>query len=220
MKKFQVVFFDFDGTLVESGPGIVAAMRLMLEELSIAPMSDAQLMKFVGPPLYDSFTGMLGLKEEAVDAAVALYRKRYDEVGAQLLKPFAGVMELLAALKKAGVKTAVATCKVEETAKLQAHELGMMDYLHDIAGLNLSEGRTSKMEVLMELLRRFDVAPEDTILVGDRFYDGEGAKLAGVPFLAALYGYGEKAEFAPYDPIGYMDSVEALKAFLLGEGKE
>ncbi len=215
MARFPLVLFDFDGTLADSGAGTVEALYRTMIEMGKEPLPRERLCKFIGPPIWESFAEGMGFHGEALEKAIAVYREIYQEISKEMLSTFPGTEDMLKALRSAGIKTAVATCKREETAQCQARQLEIEDLLGDIVGLNESENRITKADIIMEILRRFDVSPENAVLVGDRLYDGEGAKAVGMPFLAVLYGYGDRDELVGYDPIAFVDSPKALQDYLL-----
>lgn len=90
-----VLLFDFDGTLFETGPGVINCVCYALEKLGIHETDMAKLRKFVGPPLYDSFREFSGLDDETAKEAVRLYRERYHPTGIWECAPYDGMPQLL-----------------------------------------------------------------------------------------------------------------------------
>jgi len=217
MAKFPVVLFDFDGTLVESGPGILQAMRYMLNEMGHPPMTEEELRSFIGPPLEESFRDMLGYHGEDLERSLAAFRKCLRENGIKVLRAYPGVPEMLKRLQAAGVKTGVATCKGDKTAHLHADVVGISQYLDDIVGVSDENGCSSKADVIRLLMEHLNASKEDVVIIGDRMYDCEGAKEVGIPCMGVLYGYGDKEELSAYDPIYLAETPEAIADFLLEE---
>ena len=215
--RYPIVFFDFDGTLAQSGEGIMLSFQYMLEQMGRPPMAERELRRLVGPPMLETFGKTLGFQGEEMDRAVNIYREWLNIHGMETLKLFPGVVEMLKTLREAGIKTAVATCKTETVAVAHADYLGIAPHLDALVGLCPDVGRKEKIHVLRQLLDYFHAQPDQVVLVGDRKYDCEGAIAAGIPCIGVLYGYGEREELAAYNPVYLASSVGDLQRYLLGE---
>ena len=107
----QTILFDFDGTLFDTGEGILRSVQYALEGFGIHETDTARLRKFVGPPLLDSFSELYAMTPEQAQAAVARYRERYLPVGIYECTLYPGIPEMLARLRAHGFRVAVATGK-------------------------------------------------------------------------------------------------------------
>ena len=107
----QTILFDFDGTLFDTGEGILRSVQYALEGFGIHETDTARLRKFVGPPLLDSFSELYAMTPEQAQAAVARYRERYLPVGIYECTLYPGIPELLERLRAHGFRVAVATGK-------------------------------------------------------------------------------------------------------------
>ncbi|HWR22195.1 MAG TPA: HAD hydrolase-like protein [Feifaniaceae bacterium] len=217
MAKYQAVIFDFDGTLVDSGPGIVLALRLMLEEMGHKPMSDAELRACVGPPIHKFFPEVFGFEGETLTRAVEAYRRIFEEKAVPMLRAYPGVKEMLAAVRRANMPTGVATCKLQHTCEEQAETLGLLPHLDFISGADPEKGLLEKEDILQALLDRTGFDPERCVMVGDRMFDMIGAQAVRMPAIGVLYGVGSKEELSAYNPLYLPQSVEELQALLLSE---
>lgn len=215
MPKFKAVLFDFDGTLVESGPAIFYALRLALQDMKQPVPPDAVLRRLVGPPLMDGFTQMLGMSEEDAAQALVQYRAHYFEKGDSLITLYPGVMEMLDALKSAGVITGIATCKQIGPATRQAALTGIDRRVDLVAGIDESQNRYTKADVLRYCLETLGVGKDEVVMVGDRKYDCEGAIEVGIPCIGVLYGYGSREELSCYHPLLLAKTAEELAGYLL-----
>ncbi|MEG1316805.1 MAG: HAD hydrolase-like protein, partial [Oscillospiraceae bacterium] len=113
MSKYKVVLFDFDGTFVDSGTGILNSVEYALEKHSI-PLGDrSRLNYFIGPPLYVGFNHLYGVEGEECDSLVDAYRERYKEKGVFEFEIYDGIVELIEELKGSGIKVGVASAKPE-----------------------------------------------------------------------------------------------------------
>ena len=215
MGKYQAVIFDFDGTLVDSGPGIVLTLQLMLQEMGHDPIPEAQLRACVGPPIHKFFPEIFGFEGLGLDRAIEIYRRIFAEKAVPLLCPYPSIQQLLQAVQKAGMPTGVATCKLQHTCEEQAEMLGLLPYLDFISGADPNKGLLEKEDILQALLDRTGFDPARCVMVGDRMYDMIGAQAVGMPAIGVLYGFGSREELSSYHPLHLVESVEELQALLL-----
>ena len=111
--SFHTIFFDLDGTLTDSAPGVLACVRYALDKLGVDPTGRDTAENFIGPPLMTSFTAQYAFDEAAARQAVAYYRERYSTVGLFENSVYPGVTNMLAALQQAGKQLVLATSKPE-----------------------------------------------------------------------------------------------------------
>ena len=189
----QLVIFDLDGTLTDSAEGIVASFRHALGEIG-ADVPDGDLAsRIVGPPMHHTLHAM-GLGEHA-DAAIAAYRADYTTRGWAMNSLFDGIPQLLADLRAAGVRLAVATSKAEPTARRILEHFGLDGHFEVIAGASLDGVRATKADVVAHALAQLEPLPERVLMVGDRAHDVEGAAAHGIDTVVVGWGYGQ-ADFA------------------------
>ena len=212
--KYKYVLFDFDGTLNETGPGIFAATRATMKEFNIPDIPDSEMKKIVGPPLMIGFPTILGMAEDIVPLAVARYRVIAQTVGVDLIKPYPGILDMLRALKEAGVFVGVVTSKVQETAEEQVEQFGFKPYLDYLHGA-YSDGCGLKADLLREALAELDADMGSVVMVGDRFYDICGAVENGIDSIGVLYGYGSEPELREAGATYIARTVEELRDMLL-----
>lgn len=182
------ILFDLDGTLVDSGEGILKCAELGLRHFGLPIPSPAEMRTFVGPPLRDSFR-RFGCTAEQAEEAVAVYRSRYTVVGKYEGFVYPGIEELLKALKERGCRLFVATSKPETTAADVLHHFGLAPYFDRIAGAAMDKSRNTKEEVIAYLLREVGDL-EGALMVGDTAYDVIGAAEHGIPCVGVSWGYG------------------------------
>ncbi|WP_286139085.1 HAD hydrolase-like protein [Arthrobacter sp. OV608] len=167
-----------DGTLLNSAAGVIASAAKALAAVGAPVPSPEEMRRYVGPPMIESFRGPAGLHEETAQKALKHYRKAYADEGGGLSSLYEGIPEVLDQLKSAGIPVAVSTSKVEDQAVLMAQRFGLERYFVNICGASDLEGRSSKVDVIAELLLRLDRAGVDLphpVMVGDGSYDVEGA---------------------------------------------
>jgi len=193
MGKFEVLLFDLDGTLTDSGPGILNCARYALTKMGREIPDD--LNAFIGPPLTYSFTHLFGMNEEDTEKAIFFYRERYSTKGLFENGVYDGVPEMLERLQNAGFTLAVATNKPERFAKPIAEHFGLAKYFKVIAGSYSDTVRNTKHEIIEYAMEQLGVTDKSKVLmIGDRCHDIVGAHEAGVKALGILWGYGDSEE--------------------------
>ena len=184
----KAIFFDLDGTLTDSGEGIINCAVLALEHFGIPVPSQEEMRVFVGPPLGQTFL-RFGIPEAQVDEAIAVFRSRYKTVGKFENFPYPGIHETLQALKDQGHRLFVATSKPEIQAKEIMEHFGLAEFFEQIVGATLDGSRSHKADVISYLLSLTgDVG--QTMMVGDTDFDVIGAAAHGIPTIGVSWGYG------------------------------
>ena len=207
------ILFDLDGTLTESGPGIVSSVRYALARMGGPVLDDEQLRLFIGPPLLDSFRDVCGFDPAEVAVAIAAYREYYATDGQFENSVYDGIPELLTALREAGRTLAVATSKAEVFASSILDHFALTEYFTTVVGSELDGRRTAKSEIITEALARLDRPTAGTVMIGDRSHDVRGAVAVGVGSIGVLWGYGDDAELTAAGA----DALAATPAALLGQ---
>ena len=219
MKQKDIILFDLDGTLTESGDGIIKSVQYALSALGIAEPDTDKLRAFIGPPLLDSFMRYYRMTPETAEHAVALYRERFATIGIFENKLYPGVASMLQTLQAAGCTLAVASSKPEPFVRTILKHFGVLDVFSEVVGSTMDEKRTAKAEVIEEALRRLGQSEhrERVVMVGDKSHDVIGARQADVECVAVLYGYGSPEELAEAGAANIVGTVEELTALLLPE---
>jgi len=194
---YSAVLLDLDGTIIDSAPGITASLAAMFATLGRPVPTPSELLVYVGPPLQQSLVDIAGFSEPDSWQALAVYREHYLEHGAGNVTAYAGVPELVRAIRAAGVPMSLATSKPESLARLALSSIGLLDDIDVITGASEDEKRSEKAEIIalaLERLTAFGADVSRPIMVGDRFYDVEGAAANDVPAIFVQWGYGSPAE--------------------------
>jgi phosphoglycolate phosphatase len=191
----EILLFDLDGTLTESGPGLINAAVYTFEKLGIEIESREELRRFIGPPLHWSFMTYYNMTREEADNACVIFREYYDKKGVFENSVYDGVYETLEELKKQGYTMMIATAKPEVLANLVLEHFDLMKYFTFVGGANFDENRYNKVEVLQYMVEKLQFPDKSKVLmIGDRYHDVEGAHAVGIECAAILYGYGSLEE--------------------------
>lgn len=185
----QLVIFDLDGTLTDSAAGIVASFRHALNHIGAAEPEGDLAAQIVGPPMDDTFRAMeLG---EQTEDAIAAFRAEYGARGWAMNSLFDGIDPLLADLRAAGIRLAVATSKFEPTAQRILAHFELDQHFEVVAGATADGTRGTKAEVLAHALAQLQPLPERVLMVGDRSHDVDGAAAHGIDTVVVGWGYGQ-----------------------------
>ncbi|MBQ7158811.1 MAG: HAD hydrolase-like protein [Treponema sp.] len=214
--KQNYIFFDLDGTLTESGPGIVNSVRYALKRWGIEEPSDAALLRFIGPPLVYSFSTFYGFSQEDAVKAMSVYREYYAVHGIFENGVYEGIPELLGALKDAGKHLCVATGKPEKFMFPILKRYDLLQYFDFCGGSDEAETHADKTTVIRYVMDGCGARADDVVMVGDRHHDIDGAKANGVTSAGILYGYGDRAELEAAGADYIAETVDDLKRLLLG----
>lgn len=187
----KAILFDLDGTLTDSGEGIINCAQYAFQQMGYPVPPREEMGVFVGPPLWDTFE-KFGIPRERTDEAVKVFRSRYVPIGKFENTPYPGIRELLENLKKRGNLLYVATSKPETTAVEILEHFDLAGYFDCICGADLEKKRNSKDAVIAYLLERAG-SDAEMIMVGDTEYDVLGAAAHGIPTIGVSWGYGDVA---------------------------
>ena len=210
MKK--TILFDLDGTLTDSGEGIINCVIYALERFGLPIPAREELRYFVGPPLHESFIKQ-GVPADRAEEAVAVYRERYVPIGMFENTPYPGIRELLESLKDAGHTLYVASSKPEWMCVDILKHFDLDKYFTMICGATMDTSRTNK-EAVIEYLIQENGKSENMIMVGDTKFDVIGAKYHGIPCIGVSWGYGSVSDMQEAGAMSIANSVEELNALL------
>ncbi len=213
MARYDYVIFDFDGTVVDTGEGIFKSLIYSFEQMN-HPIPDLKDMrKFIGPPIYYSYTQFYGISEAEVGEYIKKYRERYAVKGIFECHIYDGMAELLDCLRENNVKVGVASSKPEHLIYKVCDHLGITDKFDAIVGVSLDDSKHStKTHLVLSAMEKLGAEEKEKVLmVGDRYFDIDGAAGAGVDSCAVLWGYGNEAEFKEHNAVYIADSTDSVK---------
>ena len=202
------ILFDLDGTLTDSGEGIINCAILALEHFGCPIPSREALRVFVGPPLHESFIKH-GVPADKAEEAVAIYRSRYIPIGKYENTPYPGIRELLERLQAEGHKLYVATSKPEGMSVDILEHFDLAKYFTRICGASMDTSRTNKDAVIAYLLNECG-AQENAVMVGDTAFDVLGAKVHGIPTIGVSWGYGTVEDMEKAGAAAIVHTMEEL----------
>lgn len=215
---YDIILFDFDGTISDSAPGIIDCFRRALTEMGRELPPESELRSFVGPPLAETFENRFGFKGEELTRVVSFFRDIYKIYGVPNNEMYPGVEEMLDSLRAAGKTLAVATSKPEVYAAEICRSYGVADKFDFIAGSVMDLVRNKKSEVIEYVMEKLAITDRSRVLmVGDRMYDVEGAMLCGIDCMGVTYGYGSRRELEEAGAKYLAASTQEVIRLILGQ---
>ena len=224
----DLVIFDLDGTIIDTGPGIKNCIGAAIKKMGLPHKTDKELEAFIGPPIRSAFRSFLHLTEEEAEEAIRAYRRFYYQSGIYEGEVYDGIPELLWGLKEKGYAVAVGTSKSWVIAHRVLRHFQLRSAVDGIFGSYLDSRLHSKAQVLQEALDHYtgkkllppgrlawpqtntemnavktypgaaapDIHPNGlrAVMIGDRYYDVEGAAVFGIPTIGVTFGYGSAVE--------------------------
>ena len=211
--QITTILFDLDGTLTDPQLGITRCIQHALAELGHQPPESEHLHWCIGPPLRRSFGRLLDSNDaQLLEQAVELYRQRFSTVGLFENRVYAGIPETLAALRRQGYRLFLATAKPRIFAEQILEHFGLAQYFETAHGSELNGHLTDKPSLVRHILAVEHLAPEHTMIIGDRKYDIVGGKVNGLATGAVTYGYGTVEELRAAKPDAVFDTPEQILA--------
>ena len=214
---YAYLLFDLDGTLTDSKEGILNCLRYAFEKMGKPIPAEEILLKFIGPPLQDSFREFCGFTEEEALRGIRLFRERYAPIGKFENAAAPGMPELCARLKEQGFVLALASSKPEEMCVPICEKFGFAPSMTVITG-SPPVGDWSKADVIRETMRRLGLTEADRasiLMVGDRKFDVLGARECGIACVGVeFFGYAAPGELAEAGAVAVVRTAEELEEFL------
>ncbi len=213
----KCILFDLDGTLTESGEGIIKSVQYALEKMGKPETDTAKLRVFIGPPLIEQFMEYSGMSRNEAEKALLYYRERYEAIGIFENRPYPGIEEMLKILKEKGYILSVASSKPEFYVIKILEHFHIRNYFDEVVGATMDEKRTDKAAVIAEAWNRLKLSKnrKNVFMVGDKEHDIIGARKNQIPCIAVSYGYGTMQELLQEKPFRMVHSVHELQEVLL-----
>lgn len=209
------IVFDLDGTLTDSKQGLLSSLRHMHEAMGWEVPEDAELTRWLGPPVA-TVLAEAGHATEDIDTAIAIFRARMLEGGLVDSSLYPGIPQLIAELDGAGRPMAVATHKIQSDAETVIDHYALRHRFRGVHGRLDGEGGHSKAEVIARASESIGIPAERLVMIGDRVNDIASAHELGMHSIGVAYGYGGRAELESAGATRIVDSVDELRRLLAG----
>lgn len=190
MPKFDVVLFDFDGTIADTSPGIKEGLRHVFELNNMPQLTDKEMDKFIGPPLDDSFVKYCSVTLEKAKSMVLEFRAHYHTKAIDKFYIYQGLEDAIRVLKDKNILVGVATSKPEVMAVHILKKAGLYEYFDVIQGATLDGKLIKKNDIVRHVLDKENIKGKTALMVGDTEFDIFGAHMNNIQALWVAYGFG------------------------------
>ena len=212
-RQFDLLVFDWDGTLMDSAACIAASLQSACRDLGFAVPSERDARYIIGLGLNDALAHVLpGVAPCEYPRVADRYRHHFllQDSGTEL---FSGVDEMMTDLKEAGHLLAVATGKSRRGLDRALDSTGLGHYFHATrcADEGFSKPHPGMLHMLLEAL---DIAPARALMIGDTTHDMQMARAAGMARLAIAHGAHDASDLLEYAPVACVRDCIELRAWL------
>ena len=206
----KLIIFDLDGTLLDTGRGIVKSVAFTLKKMGLPVPNEDVCKSFVGPPFKKRFLELFNTDEKKADTALAIFREEYGKGDVFLADHYVGMMESLKNLHEHN-SLAVATNKSEIHAVALLEKFGLARFFDAICGSDMAASM-SKEQIVEKAANQLGVSYKDCLVIGDSDNDAKAAANLGMQFIGVTYGYGFKnpADLKRYPHVGCAESPSSL----------
>lgn len=208
--QIKNILFDFDGTLVDSAPGIVKTMEQTFLQMGIKLPAAAEMRATIGLPLWQALQRLGALTDADANRAVDIYRELFPVYEVNYIQVFDGVVDTLKNLRERCIRMAIVTSRDAMSLDLVADKRGLTHFFETrVTG---ADGLTPKPapDMVLALLDRMHILPEETLVVGDTTFDIEMGNRAGCHTCAVTYGNHTREQLLTAEPEWMIDRMERL----------
>ena len=208
--EIKNLLFDLDGTLVDSSRTIRNSLEFAVSSMGLATEGRTPIESLIGAPLLDIFRNEYDMTEEQAHTAIKLYREHYDSLAQAGTRVYDHIRHVLPLLGAAGYRLVVATVKPTEIATRVLTDLGLRGCFDGVAGSSMDSSRRDKSSIIGHAVRKYGLNPEQSIMIGDRDQDINGARDNGMSSIAVTYGFGTRDELQSARPDHLVDGFDQI----------
>lgn len=209
--KFKNILFDLDGTITDSSPGIINSYLHSLNKIGLAEDDIDKLKSYIGSPLRAYYTERHNLSTADSDIAVKHFREHYAQTGIFENAVYPGMAELIDKLQENGFRLYIATSKPLEFAITVLNHFKIKEYFNSIHGSDMSADNKPKDRLIADAILMNGLSEDESIMIGDRYHDVNGAKTNGIASIAVTYGFGSLKELSELAPDYIASSSEEIE---------
>lgn len=212
--KYQLLVFDWDGTLADSTGSIIAAMQSAITALAMEARSDQEIRDIIGLSLADAGRALYpDISTEQNEILVNQYRMQYVQSNKGKTRLFAGARETLEKLRSNNIHLAVATGKSRKGLEHSLQDTGL-ERIFDYTRCADESFSKPHPQMLLDIMEKLVIEQENTLMIGDSEYDMQMAVNAGVKAVAAGYGSQSPDRLLEYNPVACLKNINELWQWL------
>ncbi len=212
-EQIQAVFFDLDGTLVDSAADILRAVNFALYDIGVDPVTHTQVRLWVGRGagrLIQCVREYRGIAPERHEELLASFMRHYQADVCVDSTVYTGVREFLSWCQQHKIHVACITNKPYQPALKLLKALNLLEYFSLVLGGDSLEHRKPHPAPLLHALSHYGLKPEYALMIGDSRNDVESARAATIRSVAVSYGYNHGEPISISEPDLLVDSLTEL----------
>ena len=214
-KRYELVIFDWDGTLMDSEARIVEAIQYAARAAGLPVLDDKTSASIIGLSLTRAIEQLYPqATPEQMEKMAQAYSRYFLHEAQTPMQPFEGAEALLKALKDKGVKLAIATGKSRRGLDQILPESGLAPYF-DVTRTPVEAASKPDPLMLQQILEETGVPVDKALMVGDTTFDMEMARNIGMDRVAVSFGVHDHAELDAYGPLAHFHHLDALRQWLM-----
>jgi phosphoglycolate phosphatase len=209
--NIQNILFDLDGTLTDPLQGVKNGILYSLAQMGRSIPENFDFRVCIGPPLHETIGGILNATSDSLEVSQALkyYRSYYESHGLYENELYKNIPEMLESLSSC-FKLYLATSKLETFAKEVLRHFAIDSFFSGIFGSQPDNSNTDKVELIDHIIKSTHILPSQTVMIGDRKFDGDGAVANQIMFYGVLWGYGSRDELLEHGALHLIQSPTDL----------
>ena len=212
------IFFDLDGTLVNTVGDLTVATNTMRKHFGLKPVSKDVLVNIIGKGYPTTVRKVLALDftdkkyiESITDRGVKIVSDTYKTLNSANSKVYPNVFETLDFLKQQNIKMAVVTNKHEEDAIQSLLHLNLLDYFDIIVGGDTTPSYKPNSEPLLFAMNKLNAKPDESLMVGDSMNDFLCAQGANIKVVIVSYGYHNGIDLKSLESFAHINDFAEIK---------
>lgn len=219
LKRYRLLVFDWDGTLIDSEAKIVATVHAVVDELGLPRVPGERIRNVIGLALPEAMAELFAVcSPDLRRHIVERYRYHFSHPKSPVSKLFSGAMMTLAHLRRAGYILCLATSKSREGLQQELELTDLGDYF---TATRCADETRSKPDPLMlnQIMVQVGAKPRETLVIGDSDYDMAMARNAGTDAVALTCGAHSRERLLAWFPRACLDSILDIPHWLDGIGR-
>ncbi|MFQ3206893.1 MAG: phosphoglycolate phosphatase [Glaciecola sp.] len=210
--KFEYIIFDWDGTVMDSAAKIVSCMQKAAQLGQVEIPTAAQVEHIIGISLHPAIKQLFSINDTKADEIVAHYKSEFLAQDQTACPLFNNATETLAYLKKSA-RLAVATGKARRGLERAWAKTDTKRFFELSRCADEAESKPSS-DMLLQIIKEWNIEPEQALMVGDTIYDMQMAENIGMPRVGVSYGVHDKVELLKHKPLSIIDSLDMMKIYV------
>lgn len=204
------ILFDFDGTLADTAPGIVATLRQSFIQMGLPVPTEEEMVNTIGLPLWRAFKVLGNLSDEDAQRARDIYSQLFMKYEIPNIRLFPGIVDVLEQFAQRGIRMAIVTSRDRLSLDLILQNNGIDNYFETVVTVDDHLTPKPAPDMVLALLERMDIEATETLVVGDTTFDIEMSNRAGCKTCAVTWGNHSRELLQSARPDMIIDDLDSI----------